>query len=63
MYVTEPLNVRTGPNTNYEICNYLSTNDEVNVIGICDNNWFQILINNKEALDRKSTRLNSSHWS
>lgn len=49
MYVTEPLNVRTGPNTNYEICNYLSTNDEVNVIGICDNNWFQILINNKEA--------------
>lgn len=49
MYVIEPLNVRTGPSTNYEICDYLSTNDEVNVIGICDNNWFQILMNNKEA--------------
>lgn len=49
MYAIEPLNVRTGPSTNYEICDYLSTNDEVNVIGICDNNWFQILMNNKEA--------------
>lgn len=47
MYSTTSLNIRKGPSTDFEICGHLSLNEEVNVTGICNNDWVQISINNE----------------
>ena len=45
VYATSNVNVRTGPSTNYKKVGAFSTNDEVHRVGICDNNWSQIIYN------------------
>ena len=48
VYATTDVNVRTGPSTSYDIYKTLSKGDSVTRVGIGDNGWSKISLNNKE---------------
>ena len=54
VYATAGVNVRTGPGTNYDIYKTLSKGDSVTRIGIGDNGWSKISLNNKEYFVKSS---------
>ena len=54
VYATTGVNVRTGPGINYDIYKTLSMGDSVIRIGIGDNNWSKVFINNKEYFIKTS---------
>lgn len=41
------LNVRSGPSTDYDVIDMLSSGQEITVTGKTDNNWYQINVNQK----------------
>ncbi len=49
MYVTGPVNVRSGPSTKYEIVTHFAKQQEVVVTGQADTGWYQVLIDGKTA--------------
>jgi len=42
-YSTTSLNLRSGPGTSYDAIKQLSLNDEVSIIGRCDNGWVRVI--------------------
>ena len=46
--ISSPVNIRTGPSTDYEIVGQLMKGDEVQVIEIDSNGWYKILYKNAE---------------
>lgn len=49
MYAASPVNVRTGPSTDYELCGYLNTADAVTVRGNADTGWYLIFYKEQEC--------------
>lgn len=54
VYATTDVNVRTGPSTSYDIYKTLSKGDSVTRVGIGDNGWSKISLNNKEYFVKSS---------
>lgn len=49
VYITTSVNVRSGPSTDYDILEVLNKGDSVKRIGIGENGWSKILINDSEC--------------
>ena len=49
VYVTASVNVRTGPSTDYDVLEVLNQGDSVKRIGIGENGWSKVLINDAEC--------------
>lgn len=49
MYTTDYVNYRTGPDLTYDLLGTLSLGAEVYRMGICDNGWSKVFINNLEC--------------
>ena len=49
LYATDELNVRSGPGIEYDIVNVCVKGQEIHRIGIGENNWSRILLNNEEC--------------
>lgn len=49
MYASDPVNVRQGPSTDYEIVGFLNFGWDVTVIGQADTGWYEIIYNEEKA--------------
>lgn len=49
MYASNPVNVRQGPSTDFEIVGFLNSGRDVTVTGQADTGWYEILYNEDKA--------------
>lgn len=58
MYASDPIRVRQGPSTDYEIIGFVNLGWDVTVTGQADTGWYEILYNNDKAFVNNEYLLN-----